>query len=106
MDSIPGWGTKIPHATEQLSQNYWAHMPERKILHDATRNQNNQISKYISKKKKKEETPLFPPSLLLFLPLCQALSQFVFLQVYVQKKGHGGPNENMTSTKLRSKVSL
>ena len=45
MGSIPAQGTKIPRASEQLSPHSTTrvHAPQRKILHDPTKPQCNQI---------------------------------------------------------------
>ena len=65
--SIPGRGTKIPHAMGQLSPSATvtqpvcsaARVPQRKILHAATKIRCSQINKL--KKKKKKRTRLSQP---------------------------------------------
>ena len=47
-NSVPGWGTEIPHAAEQLSihASTRVHAMQGKILHDATKPQLSSINKF------------------------------------------------------------
>ena len=57
--SIPGWGTKIPHATGQLSphHNYWAHAPQLESLHAANYRAHAPWSPHTTAREEKTCTP-------------------------------------------------